>query len=372
MARAYVAGELDVDGDLEAGFRHVWDFVRTRDGAGVHLRWADRIAALRVAAQLGAIGLPPSPPASELRTATRHGRFGLRVEARLHSRDRDRAVIAHHYDLSNDFYQLILDEHMAYSCAYYPTDDATISLADAQRAKLDLICTKLGLADGSSARGAGAGATLRLLDIGCGWGALAIHAARTYGVRVTGITLSSEQRTFVSKRVADAGVQHLVDVQLLDYRDLPATHAYDAVASVEMGEHVGDEHYPEFLARARGSLRDGGRLLIQQMSRPPGMPGGGPFIEAFIAADMHMRPVGETVAAMERAGFEVRHVEAMREHYARTGRAWVSNLDAHWDDAVELVGEETARVWRLYLVGGTLAFDEGRMGVDQILARAST
>ncbi|MET0421318.1 MAG: class I SAM-dependent methyltransferase, partial [Acidimicrobiia bacterium] len=194
-------------------------------------------------------------------------------------------------------------------------------------------------------------------------------AAREYGARVTGITLSAEQRDFVSKRVADAGLQHLVSVQLLDYRDLPSTHAHDAVASVEMGEHVGDAQYPAFLERAHDSLRPGGRLLIQQMSRPPGAPGGGPFIEAFVAADMHMRPVGETVNAIERAGFEVRHVEAMREHYAHTGRAWTRNLDEHWDEAVALVGEETARVWRLYLVGGTLAFDEGRMGVDQILAR---
>jgi cyclopropane-fatty-acyl-phospholipid synthase len=148
-----------------------------------------------------------------------------------------------------------------------------------------------------------------------------------------------------------------------------ADGAFDAAASVEMGEHVGDEQYPEFLARLHGAVRRGGRVLIQQMSRAPGTPGGGPFIEAFIAPDMHMRPLGETVSLVERAGFEVCHVEAMREHYVQTGRAWSRNLEANWSAVVGLVGEEVARVWRLYLAGGTLAFAGGRMGVDQILAR---
>jgi cyclopropane-fatty-acyl-phospholipid synthase len=346
LARAYVVGDLDVDGDLEDGLRRVWAVAGTRGRVTPGRR--ERLGMLATAARLGALGPPPRRPASEAERAV-VGR------GRLHSPARDRAVIEHHYDLSNDFYELVLDEHMAYSCAYFT--DAGQSLADAQRTKLELVCQKLQLAPGK-----------HLLDVGCGWGSLSLHAARVHGARVTGITLSSEQRDFVRKRIAEAGVQHLVDVELRDYRELAPVGSFDAVASIEMGEHVGEERYPEFLARLRASLRTDGRLLVQQMSRPPGAPGGGPFIEAFIAPDMHMRPLGETVAHVECAGFEVRHVEAMREHYARTGRAWSRNLDANWSRVVELVGAEVARVWQLYLAGGTLAFAAGRMGVDQILA----
>ena len=352
FARAYVTGDLDVDGDLDEGFRRVWQFARERDAA-IDVSLGDRMRAVGLAFRLGAIGPPPSPPASE-----------ARVQGRLHTKRRDRAVIAHHYDLSNDFYELILDGHMAYSCAYFaapPSRSGTepnVSLYEAQRAKLELICDKLDVQPGSS-----------LLDVGCGWGSLSLYASEHRGARVTGVTLSQQQLEFVQKRVADRGLHDQVDARLQDYRDIN-DGPYDVAASIEMGEHVGAANYPRFVEGLHRRLRPGGRLLVQQMSRGSGAPGGGPFIEAYIAPDMHMRPVHETVALLEDGGFEVLDVEDLREHYATTAWAWNDNFTRHYDDIVELVGEEVARVWRLYIVGGALAFEEGRMGVEQILATA--
>jgi cyclopropane-fatty-acyl-phospholipid synthase len=245
---------------------------------------------------------------------------------------------------------------MAYSCAYWTSDAPDYDLEQAQADKLDLVCRKLGLEPG-----------MRMLDVGCGWGALAIHAARAYGVAVTGVTLSAQQRAFAAARVKSLGLAGAVDIRLQDYRDV-IDGPYDAISTIEMGEHVGADRYPAFAAGLFGLLAPQGRLLVQQMSRGRRAPGGGAFIESYVAPDMHMRPVGATVDMVEEAGFEVRDVHALREHYLRTVRAWAATLQAHWDEAVALVGEPMARVWRLYLAGGALAFEEGRMGVDQILA----
>jgi cyclopropane-fatty-acyl-phospholipid synthase len=341
LAQAYVTGDLDVEGDLTEGFRRVWQAVRERD-TRARLTPREVASAARTAVRLGVVGPPPKTPASQ-----------ARLEGRLHSLLRDRAAISHHYDLSNDFYALLLDPHMAYSCAYFT--EAGQSLEDAQRAKLDLVAQKLGVQPGG-----------RHLDIGCGWGSLSLHLAEAYGVSVLGVTLSKEQKAFVDARIVERGLQDRVEIRLQDYREVPET-GFDSVSSIEMGEHVGAGNYPTFSRILHDKLRPEGRALIQQMSRRD-RPGGGAFIEAYIAPDMHMRPVGETVALLEDAGLEVRDVHAMREHYVTTVRAWLTTFEANWDRAVALVGEEVARVWRLYLVGGALVFEEGRMGVDQVLA----
>jgi cyclopropane fatty-acyl-phospholipid synthase-like methyltransferase/DUF1365 family protein len=346
LARAYVAGDLDVEGDLAAGFRRAWELARARPQSRVRLPRGARARAARAALRLGAFGPPPKPPASE-----------ARLTGRLHTRLRDRAAIAHHYDLSNEFYELLLDESVAYSSAYFTHEGQ--SLADAQRAKLDLICHKLELEPG-----------MRLLDVGCGWGSLVLHAAEHYGVHATGITLSAQQRDFVAKRIADRGLTDRVEVRLQDYRDLGETgETFGAVSSIEMGEHVGEDTYPTYAGILFGALKPGGRLLLQQMSRrQDAAPGGGVFIESYIAPDMHMRPLEDTRRLLQAAGFEIRGVQAMREHYVQTVRAWIETLESNWSTVVRLQGEEVARVWRLYLVGGALAFEEGRMGVDQVLA----
>ncbi|MBA3744787.1 cyclopropane-fatty-acyl-phospholipid synthase family protein [Sporichthya sp.] len=351
LAQAYITGELDVEGDLTEGFRLIWSTIRERDLAAPKMQFTSKMRARQIvsaagtAVRLGAIGPKPPTPASQ-----------AKLTGVLHTKLRDRAAISHHYDLSNEFYALLLDnEHLAYSCAYYTSDASDYTLEDAQRDKLDLVCRKLGLVEGS-----------RLLDIGCGWGSLSLHAAEHYGARVIGVTLSREQQDFVLAKVAARGLTDRVEIRLQDYREVPET-GFDAVTSIEMGEHVGAENYPTFLGVINGALREGGRALIQQMSRRD-RPGGGDFIECYIAPDMHMRPVGETVALIEDAGLEVRDVHAMREHYVWTVRAWLETLEKNWDAVVALVGEEVARVWRLYMVGGALVFEEGRMGVDQILA----
>ncbi|MDQ1741719.1 MAG: cyclopropane-fatty-acyl-phospholipid synthase, partial [Pseudonocardiales bacterium] len=255
----------------------------------------------------------------------------------------------------NEFYSLILDDSMAYSSAYYADPAAT--LPQAQRAKLDLICRKLGLRPG-----------MRLLDVGCGWGSLSLHAAEHFGVRVLGVTLSAQQHDFIGKRIAERNLGDRVEVRVQDYRELREP-AFDAVSSIEMGEHVGEHNYPVYAGILFDQLRPGGRLLLQQMSRrADAAPGGGPFIENYIAPDMHMRPLNDTLGFLERAGFEIREVQALREHYVRTVADWLATFEEHYRDAVAMVGEEVARVWRLYLVGGGLSFSEGRMGVEQVLA----
>ncbi|MGV9710670.1 class I SAM-dependent methyltransferase [Gordonia sp. NPDC003424] len=349
VAQAYVTGDLDIVGDLDEALTYVRAVGGDRGLSGV--RPSPRVLwdLFRLGRRFDLFGLPPAAPATQ-----------PRVRGRVHSRLRDRAVISHHYDLSNDFYALILDDHMAYSSALWRSDDPGYSLHDAQTDKLDAVCRKVGLDRGDGRR---------LLDIGCGWGSLALHAAQRYGARVTGVTLSGEQKAFVDARIAERGLADRVTIRVQDYRDIDDP-PFDAVASIEMGEHVGQANYATYARVLHDRVVPGGRVCIQQMSRPRGRhPGGGPFIEAFIAPDMHMRPVGDTTSMLEAAGLEVVGVEGMREDYVRTVDVWYENYEKNSAQIVDLVGEEMARVWRLYLVGGRMAFRDGRMGVDQITAR---
>lgn len=346
LARAFVAGELDFEGDIADGLSRFWKLARAQNLGALRLSAADVFDAAKVAGKLRILGLRPRPPASEARLA-----------GGLHTRRRDRAAISHHYDLSNDFYRLLLDEHMAYSCAYFTRapGSAGYTLHDAQTDKLDLVCRKLGLQPGQ-----------RLLDVGCGWGSMILHAAEHYGVHATGVTISAEQRDFITKRVAERGVQDKVTVRLQDYREV-SDGPYDAISTIEMGEHVGAKNYDAYTATLFRLLKPRGRLLLQQMSRT-GAPGGGAFIESYIAPDMTMVPLGTTANNIERAGFEIRDVHVLREHYVHTIRGWLDTFEQRFAEVTGLIGQRQSRVWRLYLVGSALAFEENRMGVDQFLA----
>jgi cyclopropane-fatty-acyl-phospholipid synthase len=347
LADAFVTGALDIDGDLTEVMRLMRELIRQRAskpgrGPRIWLSPADLLRAAVLAVRAGVAGPRPPVPAGR-----------ARLTGRPHSRRRDRAAIAHHYDVSNEFYRLFLDPAMTYSCAYW-TGDST--LEQAQRDKLDLVCAKLAIGPGT-----------RLLDIGCGWGSLVEHAARHYGAQVTGVTLSDQQAACARSRLADAGLAGVTEIRLTDYRDID-DGPYQAIAVIEMGEHVGQAGYPAFAARLRELLAPGGHLLIQQMSRGGSAPGGGAFISSYIAPDMHMRPLSATLALLEEAGLEIRDVQALREHYVPTFRAWLATLNERFADAAALVGEEAARAWRLFLAGGALAFEDGTTGVDQILA----
>lgn len=354
-AQAYITGELDVDGDLGDALRTVRATLAKRGVRSLRPSPVVLARGVKAARDLGVVGRPLNPPVTQ-----------ARLGGRLHSLRRDSSAISFHYDLSNEFYAAILDDQMTYSTAYVTDPEVDLNagqessaytLEDGQHDKLDLICRKVGLDE----RGG-----MRLVDIGCGWGSLTLHAARKYGAKVVAVTIAKEQQTFVQARAIEQGVADLVDVRLQDYREV-SDPPFDAVVSIEMGEHVGDINYPTYAKALHRLAAPGARVLIQAMSRPGTNPGGGPFIESFIAPDMSMRPLGQTIALLERGGLEVRDVHAMREHYVWTIRAWEKRFHAAREHLVELVGEEVCRVWDVYLAGSALTFEQGRMGVDQIL-----
>ncbi|MFF1748168.1 class I SAM-dependent methyltransferase [Streptomyces mirabilis] len=351
LARAWVAGDLGVEGDLYTALDLlsglVWDRGEDARGLAEALRDPEVRAAVRGLVKMGGLPLPPSPPPEEMRRRRRH----------LHTKRSDQRAISHHYDVGNDFYEIVLGPSMVYSCAYWEDDGI---LEDAQRDKLELIAQKLDLGPGQ-----------RLLDVGCGWGSMAIHAAREHGVSVVGVTLSHEQAAYARKRVADEGLTDRVEIRVQDYRDV-ADGPYDAISSIGMAEHVGAERYLEYAEVLYRLLKPGGRLLNHQIARPPRRDESAydvdEFIDAYVFPDGELAPIGTTVTQLERAGFEVRDVESIREHYALTLRRWVTNLEAQWARAVALTGPGRARVWRLYMAASAVAFERNRIGVNQVLA----
>jgi cyclopropane-fatty-acyl-phospholipid synthase len=349
FARAYVSGDIEVEGDLLAGLEELARVAVPEEGPGITVDRATKIALAKAAVQLGIIGPPPKPPVEE-----------ARLVGGRHSRGRDADAIAHHYDVGNAFYRIVLGPSMTYSCAYWPQPAGPeFDLTQAQVAKCDLVARKLGLREG-----------MRVLDVGCGWGTFALHAARQYGARVVGVTLSQEQAAYAQKRMANEGVSELVEIRVQDYRDV-RDGPYDAISSIGMAEHVGAAMLPVYAADLFGLLRPEGRLLNHAISRRPGHPpefSKTSFIDRYVFPDGELEPMSMMIEAIEGAGFEVRDVESLREHYALTLRAWVANLAAGWDEAVRATSAARARIWLLYMAGSALAFESNRIGVNQILA----
>jgi cyclopropane-fatty-acyl-phospholipid synthase len=340
FARAFVSGELEVEGSLYDGLSILWS-----DRIG-NLSWRDR---LRVLASIDPRALryvEPPPEEYGVRRLSQGGR---------HSKARDAEAISHHYDVSNTFYEWVLGPSMTYTCACFPQDGS--SLEEAQAHKYDLVARKIGLQPG-----------MRLLDVGCGWGGMVMHAAKHYGVTAIGATLSRRQAEWAAKTIAEQGLTGTAEVRFSDYRDVPET-GFDAVSSIGLTEHIGSAQLPAYFASLRDKLRPQARLLNHCITRPTTTErvrtkG---FIDRYVFPDGELEGVGAIVSAMQDSGLEVRHEENLREHYARTLHGWCDNLDAHWDDAVREVGLGRARVWALYMAGSRLGFERRSIELHQVL-----
>ncbi len=340
LARAFVVGDLDFDGDIF----EILAMLHAASPPGVR---SSRVPwqAIQAAHRLGAVGRPLPPPPEE-----------AAPRGRLHSRSRDAQAVRHHYDVSNDFYAMVLGPSMTYSCARFSS--GAVTLEAAQESKNDLICRKLGLSDRAGQR---------ILDVGCGWGSFAIHAARHYGAQVVGVTLSPQQAHSARERVAASGFDRQVEIRLQDYRDV-RDGTFDGIASVGMFEHVGSSKSAEYFGAMRRLIKPEGRLLNHAISSVGGSRiGSRSFIGRYVFPDGELVDVGRVVLAMEEAGFEVRDVESLREHYVKTLRAWVGNLRQHWEAAVSEVGVRRARVWQLYMAVSANGFEDGGISVHQVL-----
>jgi len=336
LGEAYIFDDIDIEGELEAAFEF-GDYLVAHE-----LELTEK---LRLAGFL--LRLP------------HNGHRGLhlvpQLHGRLHSKHRDRAAVSYHYNLSNDFYQLWLDRRMVYSCAYFQTGEEDIDTAQTQ--KLDYLCRKLRLRPGE-----------RLLDVGCGWGGLILYAAQHYGVKAYGVTLSEPQAELARARIREAGLSDRCEVQLRDYRDLPPEPAYDKIVSVGMFEHIGESRLPEYFQHVRELLRSGGVFLNHGIAYAATYRRKGPsFMDKYVFPDAGLVPIGTTIRAAEACGFEVRDVESLREHYARTLRHWAHRLESHYEDAKRITNETVYRIWRIYMSGSAHAFAMGRVNIYQVL-----
>jgi cyclopropane-fatty-acyl-phospholipid synthase len=335
IGRAYVSGTIEVD-DIDEAMAAILNYKPPPIDRAAQVRLA-----LAAARAMGPVKPPPVPDNE------------LRPRGRRHSIERDKRSVTHHYDVSNDFFALWLDESMTYSCAFFSRDGS--SLEAAQAAKLDLICTKLALEKGE-----------RMLDVGCGWGSLAIYAAREYGVSVTGITLSEPQARLARQRAQEAGVGDRVDIRVMDYREL-AGEPFDKIASIGMVEHVGSVQIDEYAWTLARLLRPGGQLLNHGIARlRVGEAEAGPFSERYVFPDAAPLHLSRIQTAIERAGLETQHVEGFRMDYAETLTHWARRLDDHAAEAERLVGPERLRIWRLYLRAARNNFTSGFTSVYQV------
>jgi cyclopropane-fatty-acyl-phospholipid synthase len=338
IGRAYVSGDIDVD-DMDAVIRllDTWK--------PPSLSRKDQLRLALAAARATGITRPPSVPRAE-----------LKPRGQRRTQERDARSVRHHYDLPPEFFALFLDESMTYSCAFFSRGAKT--LEEAQEAKLELVCTKLRLEAGQ-----------RVLDVGCGWGSFALHAAARHGVHVTGITLSEPQAQVARRRAEEAGLADKLDFRVMDYRDIGGER-FDAVASIGMVEHVGEEKIDLYAERLRELVKPGGLVLNHGIGRlDPGDVIGGPFSDRYVFPDGAPLQVSRVLAAIERAGLEPLHVEAFREDYAETLRHWARRLDDNIDEARRLAGDERVRVWRLYLRAARNGFETGFTSVYQVLCR---
>ncbi len=337
LARAYVSGDLEIIGDAYEAMHRLYPIDLAR------LTLADKA---RIAGTLAPYAIArPAPPAQE-----------RRLRGRRHSKSRDADAIHHHYDVSNRFYRWVLGPSMAYTCAVFPSADASLEVA--QEEKFDLVCRKLGLQPG-----------MRLLDVGCGWGGMVLHAVKNYGVTAIGVTLSEQQAQWGQEAIEREGIGDRAEIRFRDYRDVPET-GFDAVSSIGLTEHIGRENYPSYFSFLFNKIRPEGRMLNHTITRPNDLE---PthyrtsFINRYVFPDGELSGPGHIMSAMNDAGFEIRHEENLREHYALTLKHWCENLDRHWDEAVEEAGLGTARVWRLYMAASRLGFDINLIQLHQTL-----
>jgi len=347
MGRAYVAGDIELHG-VHPGDPYDVAVLLMRE---LKFRRPSAAEAVVIMRSIGLNHLmPPAPPPQEHLPRWRRAVEGLR-----HSQERDGKVIQHHYDVSNRFYELVLGPSMTYTCALYPTGEET--LEEAQHAKYDLVARKLDLQPGQ-----------RLLDVGCGWGGMVRHAAREYGVRALGVTLSREQAEWAQEKIKEEGLDHLAEVRHLDYRDVQET-GFDAISSIGLTEHIGVANYPSYFKLLRDKLVPGGRILNHCITRPVNRPTPtGAFIDRYVFPDGELTGSGKIITEAQDAGLEVQHEENLRIHYAMTLAGWNANLVKNWDECVAEVGEGTARVWGLYMAGSRMHFERNEIQLHQVLA----